>query len=147
MGRYSFDIDIDAPRDQVFDLFVNLDRMAEWAAGATRVTDIKGVADKAGTKYRLWHGVLVSDVEVIDAARPFYVRTRTKMGQIKAITNATFEARQDGSTRLRASLSSTGLLGSVWARIVSAGSWRGSLHHELSEFARLVEREASNRPS
>jgi hypothetical protein len=38
-----------------------------------------------------------------------------------------------------------GLLGSLWNRILSTGSYRGSFRGELRAFARIVERELADR--
>ena len=39
MGRHAITVDIAAPREQVFDLFVNLERAPEWIEGMAGVSD------------------------------------------------------------------------------------------------------------
>ena len=138
MGRYSFMVDVEAPRAHVFDLWIDLDRLTEWMQGVTRVTDITGPADQVGTKYRIWFGPLSAEAEVLAAERPLYIRTRLRLGSIKTEMSTFFEASDDG-TRLREAFTTHGLAGTIWARILGAGSYRGSFLGELRQFARLVE--------
>lgn len=142
MGRYSFVVDIAAPPEQVFDLWTNLEHLPEWMDGVTRVSDVSGPSDSAGSRYRIWFGRSATSAEVVAAERPFYIRTRTKFGSLKVETSATFEAR-DGGTRLRQSLTIHGIKPRIWAKILSLGSYSGSFRAELREFARVAEAEAT----
>lgn len=141
MPGFRFSIDIAAPRDQVFDLWTDIDRLSEWIPGVTRVSDATGPGDTAGTRYKVWFGFLSADSEVLAAERPYYVRQKLRYGTIRAESSATFEA-YDGGTRIRAAYTTRGLASRVWARILAAGTFRGSFRDELAEFARLAEREA-----
>lgn len=142
MGRYSFAVDIAASREQVFALWTNLERLAEWTEGATRVSDATGPSDQPGSRYRIWTGGFSTTAEVVAAERPVYIRTRIKAGSITVETSATFEAR-DGGTRLRQSFTSRGIKSAIWARILSLGSYPGSFRAELLEFARVAKAEAT----
>ena len=49
MSRYEFRVFVRAPRERVFDLWTDLDRMLEWVGGVTSVTDVSGPVDQVGT--------------------------------------------------------------------------------------------------
>ena len=51
MATYRFCVDIAAPREQVFALWTNLDRMPEWIGGMKDVIDLSGPVDQVGTTY------------------------------------------------------------------------------------------------
>jgi hypothetical protein len=42
VGHRRFVVQVSAPREQVFDLWTNLDRAHEWIEGLTRITDVTG---------------------------------------------------------------------------------------------------------
>lgn len=56
MAHYRLSTFIDAPQAQVFEAFMDLDRMPEWVGGVTRVTDVTGPIDRARTRYTVWFG-------------------------------------------------------------------------------------------
>lgn len=54
MGAYRFEVRTAASPERAFDLWTNLDRMRDWVGGVTRVTDVSGPVDRAGTTYTVW---------------------------------------------------------------------------------------------
>jgi uncharacterized protein YndB with AHSA1/START domain len=140
MGRYEFSVRIAAPPHRVFDLWTDLDRKKEWVGGVTKVTDISGPLDKAGTRYTVWFGGMRSPTEVIEVERPRMIRTRFGNRVLRGQTLATFEPEDDG-TRLTQEFRTEGLIPALVARIFASGSYKGSFRGELEDFARLAERE------
>jgi diadenosine tetraphosphatase ApaH/serine/threonine PP2A family protein phosphatase len=143
--RFAFSIDIAAPREHVFDLWADLDRLTAWTDGLTKVTEVNGAGDLAGSKYRLWFGSLDERVDVLFAHRPYYHRTRARFGTFKLETSVTFE-NVDGATRMREAIHVKGLKGRLWAWLLSRGSFRGSFRRELDRFAQTCERDELKRP-
>jgi uncharacterized protein YndB with AHSA1/START domain len=138
---YRFDTFVAAPREVVFDLWTNLDRMAEWVGGVTKVTDLTGPTDRAGTRYTVWFGGMRSPVQILEAERPRLVRTKFGSRLLRGQTSVSFEPEGDG-TRLSQEFRTEGLIPALAARIFATGSYRGSFRGELEAFARLAEREA-----
>jgi uncharacterized protein YndB with AHSA1/START domain len=141
MSTYRFTVHIAAPPDRVFDLWTNLDRMKEWVGGVTKVTDVSGPLDRAGTRYTVWFGGMRSPTEVLEVERPRMIRTRFGNRVLRGETVATFEPDGAG-TRLTQEFRTEGLISAVIARIFATGSYRGSFRGELDTFARLAEGEA-----
>lgn len=138
MGRYAFTIDIAAPRDHVFDLWVNLDRAHEWIEGLKKITDVSGPSDQIGTTYVAWFGPFGSPTTVLEAERPTHFRTKFGNWMLAGENDATFE--QVGSTtRVTQTLRTVGLIPAVFGRIFATGSYRGSFRGELETFKRLAE--------
>jgi uncharacterized protein YndB with AHSA1/START domain len=54
MGHHRFVVHVNAPREQVFELWTDLDRAHEWIEGLTRITDVTGPFNKAGTRNTAW---------------------------------------------------------------------------------------------
>jgi uncharacterized protein YndB with AHSA1/START domain len=142
MGTYRLTVYAAAPPDRVFDLWTNLDRMKEWVGGVTKVTDVTGPVDQAGTRYTVWFGGMRSQTEVLDAERPVRFRTRFGNGILRGENNATFVAEGDG-TRLIEEFRTEGWIAAIAARIFATGSYRGSFQGELNAFARLAERDGA----
>ncbi|MBD0292159.1 MAG: SRPBCC family protein [Jiangellaceae bacterium] len=140
MGHHRFTVHVDAPRRQVFDLWTNLDRVPEWIEGLTRITDVTGPPDRAGTRYIAWFGRVRSPTEILEADRPRLVKTRFGSWLLRGITQATFEEDGDG-TRLTQEFWTDGIIPAIMARIFATGSYKGSFRGELNSFARLAERE------
>ena len=145
VGRYRFSVFVAAPPESVFDRWVDLDRMHEWIGGMTRVTDLTGPADRAGTTYTVWFGRTASRTEVLEVERPRRIRTRFGNFYLRGVTEATFEPK-DGGTRLTQTFETEGLLPAIVARIFATGSYPGSFRGELATFVRIAERELSGRP-
>jgi len=145
VSTYRFSVDIAAPRELVFDLWTNLDRFPEWIGGVTKVTDVSGRPDQAGTRYTIWFGRMKNQTEILEAARPSMIRTRLGSSILRGESLATFDEAGTG-TRLTQEFRVTGLFSEIFARIFATGSYRGSFRGELNTFARLAEREA-RRPS
>jgi uncharacterized protein YndB with AHSA1/START domain len=141
MGAYRLTVDIAAPPELVFDLWTDLDRMKEWVGGVTKVTDVSGPLDRAGTRYTVWFDGMQSRTEVLEVERPRMIRTRFGNRVLKGETIATFESDGAG-TRLTQQFRTEGLISAVMARIFASGSWLGSFQGELNTFAALAEREA-----
>lgn len=144
MATYRFTVEAKAPPDVVFDLWTALDRMTEWVGGVTRVTDVTGAVDVAGTRYTVWFGRMQSPTEVVAADRPRHFRSRFGNWLLRGETDATFDAI-DGGTRITEVFHTIGLIPAISAWVFSRGSYRGSFEGELREFARLAEQEAATR--
>jgi uncharacterized protein YndB with AHSA1/START domain len=141
VSRYRFTTRVAAPPEQVFDLWTNLDRMKEWVGGVTRVSDVSGPIDQAGTRYKVWFGKMASSTEVLAVQRPTLFRTRFGNRVLRGENETTFQA--DGnSTILRQQFTVHGLIPRIVARIFATGSYKGSFRGELNEFARIAAREA-----
>ncbi len=138
-------VHVRAPREQVFDLWTDLDRAHEWIEGLTRITDVTGPVTTAGTSYTAWFGRLRSPSEILQVERPRLVRTRFGSWLLRGVQQAEFEDQGDG-TRLTQDFWTNGIISVVMGRIFAFGSYRGSFRGELNSFARLAEREASSRP-
>lgn len=140
MGTYRFTVQIASAPDRVFDLWTDLDRMHEWVGGVTKVTDVSGPLDRAGTRYTVWFGAMRSDTEVLAVERPGMIRSRFGNRVLRGETLVTFET-SDGGTRLTQEFRTEGLIPALMARIFATGSYRGSFRGELNAFAKLAERE------
>ncbi|MBI3745242.1 MAG: SRPBCC family protein [Chloroflexi bacterium] len=142
MSRHTFTTHVAAPIEVVFDLWTNLDRMREWVGGVTRVTDISGPVDRAGTRYTTWFGKMKSPTEVIDAERPRRFATKFGNAILRGTNRTVLEPDGDG-TRITQTFETVGLISAISARIFAAGSYRGSFQGELEAFARLAEAEVA----
>jgi uncharacterized protein YndB with AHSA1/START domain len=141
MSVHRFSVNVTARPERAFDLWTDLDRLPEWVEGVTRVTDVTGPSDRAGTRYTVWFGSMRSPTEVLEAVRPQMLRTRFGNWLLRGETVVTFEP--DGSdTRVTQEFRTEGLIPAVAARVFAIGSYRGSFRGELNTFARLAEREA-----
>lgn len=147
MGRYTFMVDIDAPREQVFDLWTNLDRAHEWIEGMAGVSDVSGPVHQAGTTYVTHFGNWAkSPTTVIDAKRPSRFRTRFGNWLLRGENSAEFERLGDG-TRLTQTFDTEGIIPAIAARIFATGSYKGSFRGELQTFKQICEREARATPA
>ena len=100
MARYQFTVDIAAPIEGVFDLWTNLERWHEWIGGVSKVTDVTGPTDRAGTRYTLWFGSMRSPSEILEAERPYRLRTRFGNRMLRGETHVTFEPTGTGTAHL-----------------------------------------------
>lgn len=141
MAEHRFSIDIAAPPERVFGLWMDLDRMTEWVGGVTRVTDVSGPIDVAGTRYTVWFGPMKSPTEILEVERPRHVRTRFGNLILKGESDARFDPTPDG-TRLTQVLRTRGVISALAARLFATGSYEGSFRGELEAFRRIAEREA-----
>lgn len=139
MATHRFSIHVKAPRERVFELWIDADRWPEWIGGLTKVTDRTGPLDQKGTKYTNWFGSMRSTSEVLDAERPRFIRTRLDGTLLRGETEATFEPDGDG-TRLTQVFRTRGVIPAIASAIFSMGSWKGSFKGELDEFRKLAER-------
>jgi hypothetical protein len=141
MGHHRFSAHLNAPREQVFDLWVNLDRLREWIVGLTRITDVTGPPDQVGTRYTAWFGRSKSLTEVLEADPPRLIRTRFGNGLLGGTTQTVFED-EGGGTRLTEEFWTDGFIPNIAGRIFSIGSWKGSFRGELNTFVKIAEPEA-----
>jgi len=146
VATYRFTVDAKAPPEVVFDLWTDLPRMGEWVGGVTRVTDVTGPMDVAGTRYTVWFGRMRSPTEVIAVERPRHFRSRFGNWLLRGETVATFEA-VEGGTRITEDFHTIGVIPAIAAWVFSRGAYRGSFEGELREFAKLAEREVSRQPT
>jgi uncharacterized protein YndB with AHSA1/START domain len=145
MGHHRFVVQVRAPREQVFDLWTDLDRAHEWTEGLTRITDVTGPITTTGTRYTAWFGRMRSPSEILQVDRPRLVKTRFGSWLLRGVTQATFED-EDHGTRLTQEFWTKGIISAVMARIFAFGSYKGSFQGELNSFARIAEREAGSDP-
>lgn len=138
MSTYTFEVRINAPPEQVFDAWIDLDRMPEWVEGVSRVSDLSGPVDQPGTTYSVWFGRMRSSAEVVAVERPRLFRSRVSSRTLVAENEARFEPDGTG-TRLIQTFHARGLMSRLWARIFATGSYKGSFRGELNTFVRLVE--------
>jgi uncharacterized protein YndB with AHSA1/START domain len=131
-----------APPERVFDLWIDLDRMTEWVGGVTKVTDVSGPVDRAGTTYVVWFGKVKSPTVVLDADRPRRLSTRFGSWILRGVNTTTFEPEGDG-TRINEVMQTEGFISGITSRLFALGSYKGSYQGELNDFARLAEREAA----
>ena len=127
-----------APPERVFDLWTNLDRMKEWVGGVTKVTDVTGPVDRAGTRYIVWFGPVKSPTEVLEVERPRRFRTRFGSWILRGVNSTTFEPEGDG-TRIVEEMRTEGWVSAITSRLFALGSYKGSYQGELNEFAKLAE--------
>jgi len=131
-----------APPERVFALWIDLDRMKEWVGGVTKVTDVTGPVDQAGTRYVVWFGPVKSPTVVLEAERPRLLSTRFGNWILRGTSTTTFEPEGNG-TRITQVMQTHGWISAITSRLFSMGSYKGSYQGELNDFARLAEREAS----
>jgi hypothetical protein len=143
VGHHRFVVHVRASREQVFDLWTNLDRAHEWIEGLTRITDVTGPFNTAGTRYTAWFGRIRSPSEILQADRPRLVETRFGSWLLRGVTRETFED-EAGGTRLTQEFWTNGIIPAIMARIFAFGSYKGSFRGELNSFVRLAEREAGS---
>lgn len=146
MGTYRFDITVPLPPERAFDLWTDLDRMAEWVVGVTKVTDRTGPVDVAGTSYVTWFGSTKSASTVLDVERPRRIRTRFGSWLLAGETEARFDAAGTGTT-ITQTFWTRGIIPAIAGWIFSRGSFKGSFRGELESFRKLAAREASTSPS
>ena len=140
MGVYRFEVRTAASPERAFDLWTNLDRMKEWVGGVTKVTDVSGPVDRAGTTYTVWFGGMKSRTTVLEAERPRVFRSRFGNYILKGTNVATFEPDGTG-TVIRQEMRTEGFVAAIFGRIFAGGSYKGSFQGELNAFAELAARE------
>lgn len=141
VARFTFTADIAAPVEQVFDLWTDLDRAHEWIEGLTRITDVTGPPDQAGTRYTTWFGSMGGTSEILEAERPRLLRTRLGSTLLRGESRVTFEPTAAG-THLTQEFRTEGVIPAIAARVFATGSWKGSFRGELMTFVGIAEREA-----
>jgi uncharacterized protein YndB with AHSA1/START domain len=141
VGEYRFSIHVEAPPDDVFALWIDLDRAKEWIGGLTKVSDVTGPVDQPGTRYTSWFGSMRSPTEVLEVTRPNHFRTRFGSWLLAGESAATFEP-EDTGTRLTQTFRTQGFIPAIMGRIFATGSWSGSFRGELEHFGRIAEADA-----
>jgi uncharacterized protein YndB with AHSA1/START domain len=140
MPTYRLTTLVKAPRERVFDLWIDADRWPEWIGGLTKVTERTGPLDQKGTRYISWFGSsMKSPSEVLDVERPRFIRTRFGSAVLRGETEATFEP-EGGGTRIVQTFRTKGIIPAIAAWIFSKGSWKGSFKGELEHFREIAER-------
>jgi uncharacterized protein YndB with AHSA1/START domain len=134
MPRDTFTTHVAAPIDVVFDLWTNLDRMREWVGGVTRVSDVSGPVDRAGTRYITWFGRMKSPTEVLEAERPRLFATRFGNAILRGTNRTELEPEGDG-TRITQTFRTVGLVSAITGRIFAPGTYPGSSQGERAAFA------------
>jgi uncharacterized protein YndB with AHSA1/START domain len=142
VSRYRISVDIDAPREHVYDLWIDLTRMREWVGGVSGVTDVVGSPDQAGSRYVVHFGPMKSRTEVLIAERPRVFRTKFGNVLLRGESEAYFEDI-DGRTKLVQDFEVHGIIPRITARIFASGSYQGSFQGELNTFKAIAEREWS----
>jgi uncharacterized protein YndB with AHSA1/START domain len=141
MTEHRITIDIGAPPDRVFALWMDLDRMTEWVGGVTQVTDVTGPIDVAGTRYTVRFGPMKSPTEILEVERPHHVRTRFGNLILKGESDVRFEPTSSG-TRLTQVFRTRGVISAITGRLFASGSYEGSFKGELKRFRSIFERES-----
>ena len=141
MASYTISTRVAAPRERVFALWTNLERMGEWVGGVTDVTDVSGPVDRAGTTYVVHFGPVKSPTEILEVDPPRRFATKFGSWVLRGRTSATFEPDGDG-TLVTQEFETVGRISAISSWIFSRGSYEGSFKGELEKFARLAEREA-----
>lgn len=142
MAQHSFTVEIGAPPETVYDVWVSPARMPEWTEGLARVTDVTGEPGQAGTRYTAWFGRTAATVTVVVGERPTRFAWRVRLGPLAAEFDSRFE-RSGSGTRMVETVRTRGILAWLWNRILSTGRYRGSFRGELDNFARICERVAA----
>jgi uncharacterized protein YndB with AHSA1/START domain len=140
VARYTITTHVEAPPEPVFALWTNLERMGEWVGGVTRVSDVSGAVDQAGTTYVVHFGPMKSPTEVLEVERPRLFATKFGNFILRGRSSATFEPER-GGTRMTQTFETVGVISAVSSWIFSRGSYEGSFRGELEKFARIAERE------
>ena len=141
VARYTITTHVAAPREHVFALWTNLERMGDWVGGVTGVSEVSGPVAQVGTTYVVHFGPVKSPTEVLDVEPPRLFATRFGSWILRGRSSATFEPEADG-TRITQTFETVGLISAISSWIFSRGSYEGSFRGELEKFARLAEREA-----
>jgi uncharacterized protein YndB with AHSA1/START domain len=144
MGRYTYTVEIDAPRELVFDLWTDLDRMTTWVGGVSRVSPPTGPMDQPGTRYTVYFGRAGSETEILEVERPRLFMTRFGTAWLRG-TNRMELATHGERTTLTQTFVTEGFLPGIFGWIFGHGSYRGSFLGELRHFGRIAEAEAAGR--
>jgi uncharacterized protein YndB with AHSA1/START domain len=142
MPTFRLTTHVNAPPEQVFALWTDLDRMPEWIGGLTKVTDRTGPVDQKGSRYVSWFGSMKSPTEVLDVQRPRFIRTKFGSAVLRGETEASFEP-EAGGTRIRQTFQTKGVVPAIFGWIFSRGAWKGSFKGELEHFRQIAERHAA----
>jgi len=142
VGSYRFVVDIEAPRELVFERWIDVERAPEWIEGMAGVSEVSGPLDRAGTSYKVHFGTWSTSVTtIVEAERPRWIRTRFGTWLLRGEQTAAFDETANG-TRLEQTFETVGVIPAIAARIFATGSYRGSFRGELNAFKAICEKEA-----
>ena len=147
MGRYTYTIEVEAPRELVYQLWTDLDLMKTWVGGVSKVSEPSGPMDRAGTRYTVFFGKARSETEIVEVESPRLFMTRFGNVYLRG-TNRTELVPVDASgnrTRITQTFVTEGFLPGIVGWIFGHGSYRGSFLGELRHFGRIAEAEAERR--
>lgn len=139
-------IEIDATPEEVFDLYVDPERRAEWNPAARSVTIESGAINEAGSRYFVETRFGRLNVEVLEVERPHLYRLRERSGTMESEATMRLEPLPGGRTRVvaNASFERSGVAGRLFAPLVSAaGRWWGQ--GELKRLKQVAERYSAQR--
>jgi uncharacterized protein YndB with AHSA1/START domain len=139
-------IDVDATPEEVFDLYVDPARRAEWNPAARSVTFERGATNQAGSRYvvETRYGRLV--VDVLEVQRPHLYRLRERSALMASEATVRFQPLPDGRCLVvaDATFQQAGLLGRLLAPLTAAaGRWWG--RGELRRLKLVAERSSARR--
>jgi uncharacterized protein YndB with AHSA1/START domain len=138
VAEYRFTIHVEATPEDVFALWIDLDRAKVWIGGLTKITDVTRPLDRPGARYTAWFGRMRSPTEILELELPGYIRTRFRSALLGGDTSATFEPEGTG-TRLTQMFRTKGIIPAIAARIFATGSRTGSFRGELAHFGRIAQ--------
>lgn len=139
-------IEIDATPEEVFDLYLDPDRRAEWNPVARSVTLEAGAFNRPGSRYRVETRYGLLRVEILEVDRPRLYRMREGSGWMESEATIRFEPLPGGRCRLvaDASFERPGFLGWLLSPVISAaGRWWG--RGELRRLKAVAERYSAQR--
>ena len=146
VGRYTYTIEVEAPRELVFELWTDLELMQTWVGGVTKVSKPTGPIDQPGTTYAIYFGRFASETTILEVERPRLYATKSGTFWMQLTNRATFEdgGRDGATTRITQTFDVHGsLLSRTFGWIFGHGSYRGSFLGELRHFGRIAEARAT----
>ena len=142
VGSQSYSVWIAAPPERVYDLYTNVDRIAEWQEGDPKITRLSGDGKGAGSTYLSRRGRFSSQFEVITADRPTsHVVEFNGPAGLRAALTAEFSTANEG-TQLTLNLNArwrSPFLGRILEQVIFN---RRTANRELGNLKGLAEREA-----
>jgi len=134
-------IEIKATPEEVFDLYVDPARRAEWNPVVRSVTIEAGAINEAGSRYVVETRYGRMHVDVLEVERPHRYRLREWSGMTASEATLSLERLADGGCRavVDASFERSGLTGRLFGPLISvAGRWWG--RGELKRLKQVAER-------
>jgi uncharacterized protein YndB with AHSA1/START domain len=149
MGALERSIWISAAPSLVWELYTDIDRIAEWQTGDPRVLEVSGRGDEVGTTYIVRRGPGAARTTVTKAVCPAVHASRTEAYLGLSFDLTTNLSDEKGGTRLviRAQTHWPSGLGLVGRLIEFAILNPREANRELERLKHLVEREATSQSS